>query len=166
MFMGMVYGRYGRWELLQTRDALNLIAGHDSPRSERLAILRESRIAGNASPLHYFETLMRRARFGPRIKLFEAARRALTGRNTAYQADAYTHVQEVTYTWNELIDVLEATGWRFIGWPKRSGMPDTPSQLFRGEVRRRIMKMPVREQAEVYEKILRPSNLYFLATAA
>jgi SAM-dependent methyltransferase len=166
MFMGMVYGRYGRWDLIQMRDALSLIAGEETPRSERLAILRESPIARNAGPSYYFETLMKRARFGPWIKPLEAARRVFAGRNAAYQADAYTHVQEVTYTWGELIDVLGDSGWRFVGWPKKSGMPDDPAQLFRGEARRRVTKMSVREQAAVYEKIVRPSNLYFLAQPA
>ena len=87
MFMGMVYGRYGRWELFQRRDALSLIAGEDTSRSERLAILREIRIAGNAGPSYYVDTLIRRLRFGPRIKPSEAARRVLAGRNPAYQAD-------------------------------------------------------------------------------
>ncbi len=163
MFMGMVYGRYGRWETLQMRDALSLIAGQDTPRSERLAILRESRITKSAGPSYYLETLNNRLRFGPRIKPIEAVRRVFAGRNAAYQADAYTHVQEVTYTWGELIDVLEDTGWHFVGWPRKSGMPDDPSQLFRAEARRRVAEMSLREQAAVYEKIVRPSNLYFLA---
>jgi len=75
-------------------------------------------------------------------------------------------VQEVTYTWEELIDVLEDCGWRFVGWPKKSGMPDDPSQLFRGRTLQRVAQMSLREQAALYEKIVRPPNLYFLAKPA
>jgi len=166
VLLGMVYGTFGKWELFQVRDAVSLIAGAAASREERLALLRESRLAGNEGLRHYAATLLTRLRFGPRIRVAEAVRRVLGGRSKAYQADAYTHVREVTYTWGELIDLLTRTGWRFVGWPARSGMPDRPEQLFRGEALRRARGMPPAELAAIYERLVRPPNLYFLAVAA
>ena len=166
VFLGMVYGAYGKWDSIQIRDALRLIGGEDAPRRELLDVLRGSRLATNTGPAHYLDTLVKRLRFGPDIPVVEAARRVLKGRNAAYQADTYTHVQEVVYTWSELARVLQETGWRIEGWPKRSGMPDAPEQLFRGRALERMREKSAMEQAAIYERLVRPMNLFFLASPA
>jgi SAM-dependent methyltransferase len=165
-FLGMVYGAYGKWDSNQIRDALRLVCGEGAPRREVLEVLATSRLARNTGPLHALETLAQRARFGPRIPLLEAVRRALSGRNPAFQADTYTHVQEVVYTWAEVARLLEETGFRFEGWPRKSGMPDAPEQLFRGRALELVRAKPLLEQAAIYERLVRPICLYFLASAA
>lgn len=164
-FLGMVYGAHGKWDSIQIRDALRLLCGEGAPRREVLEVLATSRLASNTSPLHYLDTLTRRIKFGPRIPLMEAARRVLAGRNAAYQADTYTHVQEVVYTYAELADLLAGTGWRFEGWPLRSGMPDAPEQLFRGRAVELMRQRSLLDQAAIYERLVRPMNLFFLASA-
>lgn len=164
VFLGMVYGAFGKWDSIQIRDALAMICGEGASRRERLEVLRTSRLARNTGPLHYVDTLAKRLRFGPRIPLLEAARRVLAGRNAAYQADTYTHVQEVVYTWAELARVLEGAGFRLDGWPKRSGMPDAPEQLFRGRALELMRERAPLEQAAIYERLVRPMNLFFLAS--
>lgn len=166
IFLGMVYGSVGKWDLFQVRDALALLCGPDASRHDRLAVLRDGRLAINTGVRHYLDVFRRRMRFGPRIAPLEAARRVLAGRNAAYQADSYTHVQEVTYTWRELIDLLESTGWCFLGWPEKSGMPDRPGQVFRGRALELARRRSQRELASIYEKIVKPENLFFLATPA
>jgi SAM-dependent methyltransferase len=164
VFLGMVYGSYGKWEMFQIRDALKLLCGDEMPRREQLAVLKAARLANNTGPLHYLETLVNRAKFGPRIPVLEAARRVLAGRNEAYQADTFTHVQEVVYTYEDIARVLGETGWRFEGWPRKSGMPDSPEQLFRGKAQELVRTKPLIEQAAIYERLVRPMNLFFLAS--
>jgi hypothetical protein len=62
--------------------------------------------------------------------------------------------------------MLTHTGWRWLGWPKRSGMPDRPSQLFEGEALRRLEGSDLLRQASNYERIVCPPSLYFIATPA
>jgi len=162
-FMGMVYGKYGKWDSIVIRDLLNdLCDGAD--RRERLAVLASSRLARNTGLFHYFDTLSRRLRFGPSIPLLEGVRRVLAGRSAAYQADTFTHVQEVIYTYQELAGVLRDAGWHFDGWPKHSGMPDAPEQVLRGRGLELARAKPLLEQAAIYERLMRPMNLFFLAS--
>jgi SAM-dependent methyltransferase len=163
VFLGMVYGKFGKWQTFQLRDALKLLQ-KDAGRDELLKFLGDSGFAGNTGPLHYLETLVRRVKFGPSIPFGEAVRRTLSGRSNAYQADTFTHVQEAVYTWSEVIDLLAATGWNFEGWPRNSGMPDEPSQLFKGQALVAAERLSPLERANIYERILRPLCLYFLAT--
>ena len=116
--------------------------------------------------LHLVDTLTRRFCFGPRIHPIEALRRAVAGRSAQYQADAYTHVKDTAYTWDELIDLLAATGWTFTGWPLKSGMPDSPEQLFRGRALELVKRLDQRKQAAIYERLVMPGNLYLLALPA
>jgi hypothetical protein len=161
----MVYGRFGRWPTFQIRDALRIL-GQDAARPELLRLLHDSKLANNTGPLHYFETLVRRVRFGPAIPWTEALRRTLAGRSNAYQADAFTHVQEAAFSWQELAGCLAETGWSWGGWPRRSGMPVDPEQLFRGAALEAVKRLGPLDQAAVYERILRPACLYFLASPA
>lgn len=163
--LGMVYGRFGKQAMFQRRDALALLCGEDMPRGDKLKLLRESKLAGNAGPMHYASVLRRRLKFGPRIRAIEALRRVRAGRGEAYQVDSYFHVLEHSFTWREWIDLLEGAGWSFQGWPKKSGMPDRPKQVLRGPARERIEQMSLADQAGIYERLLQPENLYFLAHA-
>jgi SAM-dependent methyltransferase len=165
-FLGMVYGTYGRWETFRVRDALNSICGPEATRAERLAVLQSARLANNTGFSHYLEILRRRLRFGPDLRIIEAARRVLGGRNAAYQADAFTHVREVAFTWAELDTVLTESGWGLRGWPRRSGMPDDPSQLFSGQALESLRNRSLVDLATIYERVVCPSNLFFLATAS
>ena len=161
LFAGMVYGKFGREEFYIIRDVLNLIT---SSRDEQIAILEENRLAHNAGLSHYVDVLKQRLRFGPRIHPLEAVRRVVGGRSAQYQADAYTHVKDTAYTWEELIALLDDTGWSFEGWPNKSGMPDDPAQLFAGKALRRVRELDIRKQAAIYERLVKPGNLFFLAS--
>jgi SAM-dependent methyltransferase len=165
-FLGMVYGAYGRWDTFRVRDALSSICGPSATRAERLAVLRSARLANNSGIGHYVELLRRRLRYGPDLRVLEAARRVIAGRNTAYQADAFTHAHEVAFTWAELGALLAETGWRLQGWPRRSGMPDAPSQLFAGATLASLRGRSVLELATIYERIVCPSNLFFIAVTS
>jgi SAM-dependent methyltransferase len=165
IFVGMVYGTYGKWDLFRTRDALNLIAGPDATREGKLELLADIDTKANTGPLHYLTTLQRRRQFGPSIAPTEALKRVLKGRSQAYQADAFTCPQELTYTWKELADVLASTGWEWQGWPEHSGMPDHPSQVLSGAALARAERMTKLEQAAIYERLVCPGNLFFIARA-
>jgi SAM-dependent methyltransferase len=162
-FLGMVYGKFGKWPTFQLRDALRMLGGAAN-RAELLQLLGEGGLANNRGPFHYLETLSRRLRFGPSIAPVEALRRTVAGRSNAYQADTFTHVQEAAYSWAELAQTLTDTGWSFDGWPKSSGMPDDPAQLLRGKAVDAARQLSQLDQAAVYERILRPVCLYFLAS--
>ncbi len=162
VFVGMVYGTFGKWELIQVRDALEML-GASLSRADRLEILRATKLAPNAGLLHYLLTLSRRRRFGPRTSFVEAVKRVVIGRSAAYQADAFTHVQELTYSCAELAELLESTGWSFEGWPRKSGLPDTPEQLFEGTALELMKQRSVVDQASVYERLIRPLCFYFVA---
>lgn len=166
VFIGMVYGTYGKWDLFRTRDALNLIAGPDASREQKLELLADIDTKANTGPLHYLNTLKQRRQFGPAIAPTEALQRVLKGRSAAYQADAFTCPQELTYTWKELSEMLASTGWEWQGWPEHSGMPDHPSQVLSGEALTRAEKMTKLEQAAIYERLVCPGNLFFIARAA
>lgn len=163
-FLGMVYGAFGRAETFRVRDALTCLCGSDTSRADRLSVLRSSRLAKHSGPLHYLDVLRQRLRFGPDLPVNEAVRRVLSGRNEAYLADLFTHVQEAAYTWAEIAELLDQSGWKLEGWPRRSGMPDAPEQLFRGAALERMRGLPLLEQAAVYERLICPANLYFLAS--
>jgi SAM-dependent methyltransferase len=162
--LGMVYGRHGKRDSMLVRDVLEQICGDGASRQDRLEILSSSKLAGNAGPVHYLETLLRRLRFGPAIGPLEAARRVVASRGDAYQADTFTHAHEVVYTYAELAQLLSTAGWRFEGWPRRSGLPDTPSQLLKGRAAELVAAMSPLDQAKVYEGLIRPMNLFFLAS--
>ena len=149
--------------MFQIRDALTRLCGAEASRAERLSVLKDAGLALNTGPMHYLSLLKRRLQFGPRLSALEAIRRVLRGRNSTYQADSYTHVQEETYLWGELIDVLERTGWCFMGWPKKSGMPDRPEDVLRGQALEKAHALSLREQAAVYECLVKPDSLFFLA---
>jgi SAM-dependent methyltransferase len=163
-FVGMVYGEFGKWELVQVRDALAMIGHGQLPRDQRLAVLKGTRLAPNTGLAHYWQTLVRRKRFGPRIPIVEAARRVVAGRSAAYQADAFTHVKEDSYTFAALDELLRTTGWQFEGWPRQSGLPDAPEDLFDGAALDLVKTQPLLEQAAIYERLLRPLCLYFIAS--
>lgn len=166
VFLGMVYGSFGKWELFAARDALSLVCGPDLPARERLALLAKSGLEVNTGPAHYARLLRSRLRFGPDLGPLEALRRVVQGRSASYQADGYAHAHELTFTWKELAALLERSGWRLLGWPRRSGMPDRPEQVLRGRALARLRALPLLEQASVYERIVKPGNLYFLAAPA
>jgi len=163
VLLGMVYGTYGKWNLFRARDALGLLSGPSATRAEKLSLLSTSGLANNRGIAEYVRVLRSRRRFGPDIDWREAVARVTSGRSSSYQADAYTHPQETSYTWAELDALLARNGWRWLGWPARSGMPDDPRQLFRGDARRRVESADKLQQASIYERILCPPSLYFLA---
>lgn len=166
VLLGMVYGTFGKQDLFRARDALRLLAGEGASREERLSLLSAAKLAVNAGPVEYLRALSYRARFGPDIDVREALLRVARGRSAAYQADAFTHPQETSFTWAELDRELSGAGFRLTGWPRRSGMPDEPGKLFSGEAARRLERMTMLEQAAVYERVLCPPHLYFLAEPA
>lgn len=169
LFLGMLYGYYGKWEMFQTRDALSLLAGADSSRAERLECWRQTALSVDSGLLFYLERLIsrRRQRFGPGpLPWRETAQHFLRRRGPARQAraaDDFTHVQEVVHTWKEMAELLAETGWTVRGWPPRSGFPDSPEAMFRGTALEHMKRKSMLEQAEVYERLLRPINQYFLA---
>ena len=162
VLFGMVYGRYGHAERLRVREALEMIGG-EIPLSERLRILEEGGIAGNKGISHYLDVVGSRARFGPDIRPGEAVQRLLRGRSTTYQADYYGHPRDATFTWAEVDELLERSGWVLTGWPRRSGMPDRPEQVSRGRATELLRDMSLVEQASVYERLVAPFLLYFFA---
>jgi SAM-dependent methyltransferase len=164
--LGMVYGSFGKWDSSCVRDALHRVAGSQASRSQLVDYIQQARVGAKSPLLAHLEEFDRRRRFGPSVPLLEALRRVAAGRGRSYLADAYTHVQELSYTWHELNALLESTNWSLEGWPPHSGMPDDPVQLFQGEALRRLREMSWLEQAEVYERIIRPHNLYFVALAS
>lgn len=167
LFMGMVYGKFGRADFYVVREALGMIgAGGPVSRADQVEIVRENSLARNARVSHYADELVRRLRFGPRIHAYEALRRVFAGRSAQYQADGYTHVKDTAYTWDALIDLLAETGWAFRGWPRKSGMPDAPEQLFRGRALELVRRLDLRRQAAIYERLVAPGNLFFLAKPA
>jgi len=166
VFLGMVYGTYGKWDLFRTRDALNSIAGPNATREERLKLLSDISSKANSGVLHYLTTLKQRREFGPAIAATEAVKRAVRGRSAAYQADAFTCPQELTFTWKALAELLAKTGWEWQGWPEHSGMPDRASQVLSGEALTRVERMPKLEQASIFERLVCPGNLFFLARPA
>jgi hypothetical protein len=91
-------------------------------------------------------------------------RRVIGGRSDNYQADTYTIANEHAYTWEGLAQVLDESGWQLLGWPTKSGMPDRPEQLFKGKALAAVKERTLLEQAAIYERIVTPLNLYFLAT--
>jgi len=164
LFMGMVYGKFGRAHFFDVREALGIISdGVDVSREAQLEIIRTNRLSRNSGPFHYVDQLSKRLRFGPRIDPVEALRRVVAGRSAQYQADGYTHVKDTAYTWHELIELMDDTGWAFTGWPRKSGMPDTPEQLFRGRALDLVRNLDLRRQAAIYERLVMPGNLYFVA---
>jgi len=162
MLLGMVYGTFGRWETLCTRDAVKRICG-ELPLSDQLSVMRVSSLANNVGLSHYLQLINRRRKFGPQISLMEAGLRVIKGRSKAYQADSFLHPQDTTYTWAELSDLLEETGWLFEGWPAKSGMPDSPTQLFAKQALSLVSRRSLIEQAGIYERIVKPACLYFFA---
>jgi len=166
VFVGMVYGTYGKWDLFRTRDVLAKIAGPNASREERLSLLSQIDSKANTGFLHYLSTLKTRREFGPDIDPSEAIKRVIKGRSASYQADAFTCPQEITYTWKEIADLLASTGWEWEGWPEHSGMPDRPSQVLSGEALARVERMSKLEQAAIYERLVCPGNLFFIARAA
>jgi len=163
LLLGMVYGTFGKWDLFRVRDALNLLAGPSASRPERLALLQKVRMANNVGPAEYARTWAKRRRFGPRIPWMEAVRRVVGGRSPNYQADAYTHPRETSYTWAEVDELLTSAGWRLVGWPRRSGMPDDPSELLGKDGARLVAELDLLARASIYERLVCPANLYFLA---
>jgi SAM-dependent methyltransferase len=163
VLLGMVYGTFGKWELFRVRDALRLLAGPSATRAQQLQLLSSARLAINVGFGEYLRTLLRRRRFGPGIAWSEALRRVTAGRSASYQADAYTHPRETSYTWAELAELLSATGWRLVGWPKRSGMPDDAAALLGARGARYLADADLLTKASVYERLVCPQNLYFLA---
>jgi SAM-dependent methyltransferase len=166
ILLGMVYGTYGKWNLFRARDALELLSGPDASRERKLALLSQSELENNRGLGEYLRVLRSRRRFGPDIDVREALARVLGSRSRTYQADAYTHPCERCYTWAEVAAMLTHAGWRWLGWPRRSGMPDRPSQLFHGEPLRRLEGSDLLRQASIYERLVCPASLYFLATPA
>ena len=164
--VGMMYGRFGWQQMQWTRDALVLLGGEGASREARLAAFEGIQLGTTKRVADQIETFWRRRRFGPAIGMAEAARRVAAGRDRAFYADALTHVQEATFTWAELIDLLQETGWSFTGWPSHSGIPDSPEQIFRGAALISAQKLSQRELAGVYERLLRPPCLYFIAETA
>jgi SAM-dependent methyltransferase len=165
LFLGMVYGTYGKWDLFRVRDVLNTIAGADATREAKLKLLSDIDSKANSGVLHYLTTFQQRRRFGPAIAPTEALKRVLKGRSASYQADAFTCPQELTYTWTELAELLAHTGWEWQGWPQHSGMPDVPSQVLSGEALARVERMTRLEQASIFERLVCPGNLFFIARA-
>ena len=163
VLLGMVYGQYGKWEIFCVRDMLRLICGDDMPRGEVLEILKDNHLAVNTGLLNYARLLRKRWRFGPKVFPWEAVRRVVAGRSDAFQADTYTIAKEYAYTWEEMINVLDETGWQFLGWPTKSGMPDRPEQLFNGKALAAVKEKSLSERASIYERIVKPLTLYFLA---
>lgn len=169
LFLGMLYGYYGKWELFQTRDALGLLAGAGASRAERLQCWRETNLSVDSGLFFYLERLIsrRRQRFGPGpLPWRETAQHVFRRRGPARQAraaDQFTHIQEVVYTWREMAGFLAETGWTVRGWPPRSGFPDSPEAMFRGTALEHMKRKSILEQAEIYERLLRPINQYFLA---
>ncbi|MCU1356437.1 MAG: SAM-dependent methlyltransferase [Acidimicrobiales bacterium] len=162
--LAMLYGRYGKQPLFDARDALASIdpaAGRD----ERLRMVADLRSGSNAGIAHYASELVSRRRFGPDIAPVEALRRVAAGRNAAYQADAYTHPQEQAFTVGEAGGLLGSAGWRLDGWPARSGLPDAATDVFREPTATSVEALPLVDRAGVYERLVRPSNLYLLSTA-
>ncbi len=164
MLLGMVYGRFGHAERLRVREALELLG--DIPLAARLEVLREGGIASNTGISHHLTALGQRAKFGPDIRPVEAAQRMVKGRSATYQADYYGHPRDATYTWAEVNDLLERSGWLLTGWPRRSGMPDRPEQVSRGRATEMLRDLPLVERASVYERLVAPFLLYFLARPA
>jgi SAM-dependent methyltransferase len=162
---GMVYGTFGRWHTFRVRDALTMLCGPDAGREQRLALLAASRFSNASGLLSYLQMLRDRRCFGPDMPWPEVLRRLARGRNTNYLADAFTHPQETSFTWRELANLLTATGWTFVGWPARSGMPDKPEQIAGGAALERLRGLSLLEQASIYERIVCPANLFFLARA-
>ena len=165
LLFGMVYGRFGHAERLRVREALELLGG-DIPLSDRLKILEEGGIASNTGLFHHLSTVGNRARFGPDIRPVEAAKRLVRGRSTTYQADYYGHPRDATFTWVEVGDLLARSGWVLTGWPRRSGMPDSPEQVSRGQATELLRQLPLVERASVYERLVAPFLLYFHARLA
>jgi len=163
VFLGMVYGVFGRYDYFRIRDVLHRLCGEEASREARLEALQREGLAGNAGPVYYAETLLQRAAFGPKIAPLEALRRVVAGRSAAYQADAYDHVKDDGYTWRELDATLNRTGWELVGWPDGAGFPADPSALFTGRALERCRALSTLELASVYERLLEPGNLYFLA---
>lgn len=166
VLLGMMYGTYGKRDLFRVRDALDLVAGQGATREEKLALVKGISSKVNSGPAHYLATLQQRRRFGPDIARAEAIERVVKGRSASYQADAFTHPHELTFTWKELAALLESAGWRFEGWPARSGMPDDASQVLRGEALARVLRMSKIEQATIFERLVCPPSLYFIARPA
>lgn len=164
--VGMVYGRFGRAVWFDARDAFRLICPPANSRQERLDHIAALRWGRNSGLWHYAEELRARRRFGPRLPLVEAFRRVASGRNTAYQADAFTHEVEWSFSWAELDELALVSGWSLEGWPERSGMPDQPAQVFAEPAASAMTTLPLAERAAVYERLVRPANLYFLARAS
>ncbi|HEX7131035.1 MAG TPA: class I SAM-dependent methyltransferase [Iamia sp.] len=162
--VAMLYGVYGRAPLFDARDAFARAAGTDD-REARLAVAADVRLGVNRGPAHLAREAVRRLRFGPDLGPVEAVRRAVGGRSPAYQADAFTHPVERAFSLTEAADLLAASGWRLDGWPARSGLPDRASQLFRSPTAERVERLPVLERGAIYERLVRPSNLYLTATA-
>lgn len=163
MMLAMLYGSFGHAERLRVREALEILAGNAS-RETRLTLLREGGLAANTSLTHHLEMLSRMRRFGPDRSLIETVRRTISGRSSAYQADCYTHPQEATYTWAEAAELLHEGGWwEFVGWPRRSGMPDRPEQVAKGPAAERLNEMTRLDQASVYERLVAPFLLYTIS---
>lgn len=163
--LGMVYGRYGKMAMFAERDALTRVAGSDGharldAAEARTLPLAERLVTAAAD-------ILRRRRFGPALPVAELLRRARVGRSRTFTADSYAHPQEAAFSWSEVVDLLAATGWSWDGWPPRSGMPDRASQVFHaGPLTDELEQASRLEQANVYERLVRPSNLYFLARPA
>jgi SAM-dependent methyltransferase len=162
--VGMVYGRFGRSVWFDVRDAFRHLAPRAATRQDALDQVAALRWGRNFGAWHYANELRSRHRFGPRVPVIESVRRVLAGRNAAYQADAFTHEVEQSFTWAELSALASSAGWTLEGWPERSGMPDRPDQLFTEPTASDVRSLSLGEQAAMYERLVRPSNLYFLAT--
>jgi SAM-dependent methyltransferase len=165
--LGMVYCEFGKRERFVVRDAISLLAP-EATREQRIRFVRETRYIAEAGVWRLLGRLHPRARLAPRSTIGEAIRRVFIRRKAleSIAADAYTHVQELTYTTAQMAALLDATGWSYAGWPPRSGMPASLDEVFSGSALAAMRRKSVLEQAAVLERLVRLENLYFVARAS
>ncbi len=164
--LAMVYGSFGKSPMFLERDAIQILAG-TSDRPERLRAAASIRRPAIERLLTLGLQAAYRIRFGPDIPVLEMLRRLRVGRNESFRADSYTHAHESAFTWAELGALLSENHWqRADRPPPRSGMPDHPETLFTGMALELARSLSDESLVAVFERLIRPSNLYFTAIPA
>lgn len=140
LFLCYVYSRLGRWADVGIRHLLDEAGADDVER--RLELLRVLDLGSgftSTSRLAFIGSVRDRMRFGPPLDV-----RAMIGvyrsrSAETHVADHWANPVEHMFSFGELADLLEATGWGFDGLAKGGGLPTSPDEFTKDPALRQVL---------------------------
>lgn len=127
LFQVYVYSRTGRREVLEVREFLDR-AFPSASFEERAKAVRALRLSRKHTLLDGLQTLRRRLRFGPPLRLWEIVRVALRRNRLTHVSDTFSNPCEQSFLFDELLTIFARTGWKFDGLAKRGGLPTSAEE--------------------------------------